>query len=168
MVDPSTTSNAELVLDARSRGRQAFHTANGRIELIFRRFLGTDPEPRPGLSSGHIPYSFSLPFTDFLKTNTALDGTKYTTFLSKEDLHKAVKGSVGVEQAGLIFDGIAPVVTSCGSGMTAGVLWLGLKLLGVEHISLYDEVRYDDLLPPCVLMTSIVLDWLCHTSLEHD
>jgi hypothetical protein len=76
--------------------------------------------------------------------------------------------SVGVERADLIFKGIAPVVTSCGSGMTAAVLWLGLKLLGVEYISLYDEVRYDDLMQSCVLMTRVVLDRLCHTSIKHD
>lgn len=77
--------------------------------------------------------------------NTALDGTKYTTFLHREDLCKALTKSVGVERAESILEGILPVVTSCGSGMTAAVLWLGLKLLGVEWISLYDEVRCDDL-----------------------
>lgn len=123
LADPSTTPDAELVLDARSRGR----------------YLGTEPEPRLGLSSGHIPYSFSLPFANFLKTNTASNGTKYTMFLPNEDLHKALTESIGVERADSILKGITRVVTSCGSGMTAGVLWLGLKLLGVKHPSLYDE-----------------------------
>jgi thiosulfate/3-mercaptopyruvate sulfurtransferase len=137
------------------------------IRLIFCRFLGTEPEPRPGLSSGHIPYSSSLPFTNFLKTNAAPDGTKYTAFISKEDLCKAVTESVGIERADAILKGITPVITSCGSGMTAGVLWLGLKLLGVEHISLYDEVCHPDSLQSCqVLMTRVVLDWLCHTSIK--
>jgi thiosulfate/3-mercaptopyruvate sulfurtransferase len=76
-----------------------------------------------------------------LKTNTGPDGTKFTSFLSKEDLRKALEASVGIERADLIDKGVIPVVTSCGSGMTAGVLWLGLKLLGVNQISLYDEVR---------------------------
>lgn len=49
--------------------------------------------------------------------------------------------AVGHEQAQLIIDGKKSVITTCGSGMTAGVLWLGLKLLGVKNVALYDEVR---------------------------
>jgi thiosulfate/3-mercaptopyruvate sulfurtransferase len=123
MVDPWATSDAELVLDARSRGR----------------YLGTESEPRAGLSSGHIPFSFSLPFTNFLQTNTASDGTKYTTLLPADYLRNALTKSIGVEKTDAVLKGLAPVITSCGSGMTAGVLWLGLKLLGVKQISLYDE-----------------------------
>ncbi|GLB36373.1 putative rhodanese-like protein [Lyophyllum shimeji] len=122
-LDPDANPNADLVLDARSRGR----------------YLGTDAEPRPGLSSGHIPHSFSLPFNVFLRQNTSPDGTKYTTFLPEADLYKALEEAVGSERADLIVKGVVPVTTSCGSGMTAAVLWLGLKLLGVERISLYDE-----------------------------
>lgn len=48
--------------------------------------------------------------------------------------------AVGVDQAELIISGKRPVTATCGSGMTAGVIWLGLKLLGVDQIGLYDEV----------------------------
>jgi len=122
-LDPATDLAAELVLDARPKGR----------------FLGSDPEPRPGLSSGHIPHSSSLPFHVFLKKHTSKDGIEYTTLLSPPELRKALDDAVGAERADLVARGKLPVVTSCGSGMTAGILWLGLKLLGINNISLYDE-----------------------------
>lgn len=105
------------------------------------RFLGTDPEPRPGLSSGHIPNSFSLPFNTFLQNNVTPDGVPYTTFLSEpEQLRSAVVDALGADRAKAVFNGDVPVIASCGSGMTAAVLWLGMKLMGVNQISIYDEV----------------------------
>ncbi|KAJ7932638.1 Rhodanese-like domain-containing protein [Mycena leptocephala] len=120
---PFQTPDAELVLDARSRGR----------------YLGTDPEPRPGLSSGHIPNSLSLPFNLFLQNNIAKDGSSYTTFLSEQQLRTAVVDALGPEKANSVFNGDVSVIASCGSGMTAAVLWLGLQLLGVKQVSIYDE-----------------------------
>lgn len=90
------------------------------------------------MSSGHIPHSFSLPFQAFLQTSSTTPS--YTTFLPPTEIHKALVSAVGSEQAELIIKGERPIVTSCGSGMTAAVLWLGLRLLGVEKIGLYDEV----------------------------
>ncbi|KAF4572704.1 hypothetical protein EYR36_007214 [Pleurotus pulmonarius] len=112
-----------LVLDARARGR----------------FDGTAPEPRPGLPSGHIPGSFSLPFTTFLKEHRSSNGDTYTTMLPIPDLHRALLDAVGPAVAELIINGDKKIITSCGSGMTAGVLWLGLKLLGAQTVALYDE-----------------------------
>ncbi|KAJ7706430.1 Rhodanese-like domain-containing protein [Mycena rosella] len=120
---PFQTPDAELVFDARGRGR----------------YLGTDPEPRPGLSSGHIPNSFSLPFNLFLQNNVAKNGSMYTTLLPEQQLRTAVVDALGSERANSVFNGDVPVIASCGSGMTAAVLWLGLKLLGVKQISIYDE-----------------------------
>ncbi|KAI0271527.1 thiosulfate sulfurtransferase [Gloeopeniophorella convolvens] len=102
---------AEIVLDARSHGR----------------YTGADPEPRPGLSSGHIPHSFSLAFNAFLQTNTVPNSDKtYTTFFPPDQLRRAL---VATERD-----------TTCGSGMTAGILWLGLKLVEESAlVSLYDE-----------------------------
>ncbi|PFH50741.1 hypothetical protein AMATHDRAFT_75429 [Amanita thiersii Skay4041] len=122
-LDPDVDSGAELVLDARSRGR----------------YLGKDPEPRPGISSGHIPRSLSLAFNLFLRKQVGDDGTEYTTMLPPFELRKVLDASIGTERAKLVVKGEMPVVTSCGSGMTAGILWLGLKLLGVDRIGLYDE-----------------------------
>ncbi|KAJ7630706.1 Rhodanese-like domain-containing protein [Roridomyces roridus] len=120
---PLQTPGAELVLDARSRGR----------------YLGMDPEPRPGLSSGHIPNSFSLPFNLFLQNTTAANGVTYTTMLPKEQIRAAVIEAVGIERANSVFAAQMPVIASCGSGMTAAVLWLGLQLLEVKRTSIYDE-----------------------------
>lgn len=121
-LDPQTNPDAEIVLDARAHGR----------------YLGTVPEPRPGLSSGHIPNSFSLPFNLFLQKQGTPDG-EYTTFLPEQELRAALDNVAGVQYAEKIISGERPVVTSCGSGMTAGVLWLGLSLLGAKNIGLYDE-----------------------------
>jgi thiosulfate/3-mercaptopyruvate sulfurtransferase len=68
------------------------------------------------------------------------DGAEYATFLSEPELKKALVDAVGADRTNSIVQGLTPVVTSCGSGMTAAVLWLGLKLLGVQKIGLYDEV----------------------------
>lgn len=107
---------------------------------LHLRYLGTDPEPRPGLSSGHIPHSLSLPFNIFLRNNTASDGTTYTTLLPTAELRHALDGVVGADTAGRIIEGKQSVIATCGSGMTAGVLWLGLRLLGADKITVYDEV----------------------------
>ena len=48
---------------------------------------------------------------------------------------------MGEKETQAILQGKRKVVTSCGSGMTAAVLWLGLNLLGVKGVALYDEVR---------------------------
>ncbi|KAF8168335.1 Rhodanese-like domain-containing protein [Crassisporium funariophilum] len=121
--DPSKDGNTSLVLDARAHGR----------------FTGTDPEPRPGLSSGHIPHSLSLPFNMFLQKHQTKEGGEYTTFLPPSEIRQALSNAVGPAELEKIMDGKRSVVTSCGSGMSAAVLWLGLQLLGVQRIGLYDE-----------------------------
>ncbi|KAF5368406.1 hypothetical protein D9758_002369 [Tetrapyrgos nigripes] len=119
-LDPAV---AELVLDARSRGR----------------YLGVDPEPRPGLSSGHMPNSVSLPFNVFLEQKTGPGANTFPVFKAAPDIQKALEDAVGQDRASRIIKGELPVVTSCGSGMTAGILWLGLKLLGAPQTAVYDE-----------------------------
>ena len=95
-----------VVLDARAAGR----------------FAGTAPEPRPGLPSGHMPGSRSLPFNELL----AADGT----MLPPEAL-RARFAAAGV-------DGSRPVVTSCGTGVTATILTLGLVQAGLPPGAVYD------------------------------
>jgi thiosulfate/3-mercaptopyruvate sulfurtransferase len=105
------------------------------------RYLGTDPEPRPGLSSGHIPHSLSIPFTSFLQTHSSPHSSaKYTTYRTTAEIGQALVDAVGAIRLEQILKGERSIITSCGSGMTAGVLWLGLKLLGVRQVGLYDEV----------------------------
>jgi thiosulfate/3-mercaptopyruvate sulfurtransferase len=86
------------------------------------RFHATAPEPRPGIRGGHIPGSRNLPFTDLL----AEDGT----MLPPAAL-RARFAAVGA-------DGTRPVVTSCGTGLTAAVLTLGLAVAGLPIGALYD------------------------------
>jgi len=86
------------------------------------RFEGTAPEPRPGLPSGHIPGAKSLPATDLLAPGGI--------FLPADAL-RAKFAAAGV-------DGSAPVVTSCGTGVSAAILTLGLKLAGFDPGALYD------------------------------
>ncbi len=86
------------------------------------RFTGEVPEPRAGMRSGHIPGSASLPYTDLLND----DGT----FRSAN----AVRARLA--QAGV--DGARPVVTSCGSGVTACILTLGMRIAGLPDGAVYD------------------------------
>ncbi len=119
--------------------------------MLFHSFLGTDPEPRAGLSSGHMPHSISLPFYVFLETHEIPADlaakvadklpTTYTGLRSTRGILSALLETLGFDRAKEVLEDQRQVVTSCGSGMTAGILWLGLKLLGVERVALYDEVR---------------------------
>jgi thiosulfate/3-mercaptopyruvate sulfurtransferase len=86
------------------------------------RFTGEVPEPRAGMRSGHIPGSVSLPYTDLLDP----DGT----FRSPD--------AVRARLAGAGIDGARPVVTSCGSGVTACILTLGLRIAGLPDGAVYD------------------------------
>lgn len=86
------------------------------------RFTGATPEPRAGMRSGHMPGAASLPYTDLLNA----DGT----FKPVPDL-KARFAAAGV-------DGTRPVVTSCGSGVTACILTMGLRLSGLPEGAVYD------------------------------
>jgi thiosulfate/3-mercaptopyruvate sulfurtransferase len=93
------------ILDARSAGR----------------FAGTAPEPRPGLSSGHMPGATSVPFTDLVE-----DGR-----MMPPDRLREIFAARGVDLS-------RPATTTCGSGVTAAVVALGLKLAGAKDVSLYD------------------------------
>ena len=86
------------------------------------RFNGTEPEPRPGLRGGHIPGSLNLPASELI----AADGT-----LRKPDELRALFQRAGLDLA-------APVVTTCGSGVTASILALALAVLGKPQVPVYD------------------------------
>ena len=97
----------------------------GRVVLDARaagRFHGTTPEPRPGLPNGHMPGSRNLPSTVLL----APDGT-----MLPPDRLRALFAEAGV-------DGSKPVVTSCGTGVTATILSLGLLQAGLPQGAVYD------------------------------
>ncbi len=85
------------------------------------RFYAQVPEPRPGMRGGHIPGAVSLPFTELL------DNGK---FLPPDKLHEIFFNN-GI-------DGADPLIASCGSGVTACVLALGLVLAGLPEAAIYD------------------------------
>jgi thiosulfate/3-mercaptopyruvate sulfurtransferase len=87
------------------------------------RFEGRAAEPRPGLRSGHIPSSYNLPYGELIDATTG-------TMKPLADLRAAFAG------AGVKLD--HPMVTSCGSGVSAAVLTLALYRLGVDNPALYD------------------------------
>ena len=99
-------SRREQVVDARSRGR----------------FAGTEPEPRSGLRSGHIPGSVPLPHLELIGT----DGT----LLPTDELARRFDAAE--------VDLTRPIVTTCGSGVTASTLTLALYQLGREDVAVYD------------------------------
>jgi thiosulfate/3-mercaptopyruvate sulfurtransferase len=86
------------------------------------RFTATEPEPRAGLRGGHIPGSINLPYEHLYRA----DGT----LVPPADM-KAVFERAGVDLT-------RPVTTTCGSGVTASVLALGLHLLGHRQVAVYD------------------------------
>jgi thiosulfate/3-mercaptopyruvate sulfurtransferase len=98
-------SRAELLVDLRSR----------------RRFMGLEPEPRPGIRGGHVPGSRNFPLTELVGP----DGT----MLPEDELRRRM------EAAGV--DLTRPIVATCGSGTSACALVLALELLGREA-AVYD------------------------------
>ena len=64
----------------------------------------------------------------------------YTTYKSSEGILAALEDAAGPENASAILNGERGVIASCGSGMSACIIWLALKQLGTERITLYDEV----------------------------
>lgn len=89
------------------------------------RFDGRDPEPRQGLSSGHMPHSINIPFNELIDQHSK-------TLLPIHELKALFK------RKGLALD--KPIVTTCGSGMTAAIVFFALEQVGVPYslLTLYD------------------------------
>jgi thiosulfate/3-mercaptopyruvate sulfurtransferase len=85
------------------------------------RFAGSEPEPRAGVRSGHMPGARNVP-ASALSENGA--------FLSKDRLRRVI-ADAGIDLS-------KPVVTSCGSGITAAVITLALETVGHTDNQLYD------------------------------
>jgi thiosulfate/3-mercaptopyruvate sulfurtransferase len=85
------------------------------------RFAGRDPEPRPGLRPGHMPGAKNLPSTELVENGR---------LVSPERIAAAFK------KAGIDTD--RPIITSCGSGVSAVILALGLDALGKKAPRVYD------------------------------
>jgi thiosulfate/3-mercaptopyruvate sulfurtransferase len=85
------------------------------------RFEGIDPEPRPGLRGGHMPGAKSLPFAELTRDGKLRPGG---------ELKQAMEGT-GLDLS-------KPIVTSCGSGVSAAIISLALETLGHKDNRLYD------------------------------
>ncbi len=85
------------------------------------RFTGADPEPRPGLPSGHMPGAVNLPFAAIIENGQLKDET-------------AIKAAMAA--AGVDLD--QPVITTCGSGVSAAILSAAMELVGKPPKALYD------------------------------
>jgi thiosulfate/3-mercaptopyruvate sulfurtransferase len=109
-------SKAQMLANLASRAEQVVDARGAP------RFTGASPETRPGLASGHIPGSLNVPYTALYRA----DGT----FKSPAELREVFT------QAGV--DLSRPVVTSCGSGVTACVIAFALHLIGKDDVALYD------------------------------
>ncbi len=99
-------NNSKVILDARS----------------YKRFTGEAKEPRPGLKSGHIPNSKSLPSSELLTNDGFLKSIEELgKFFSNNDI-----------------DTSEDIIATCGSGVSACVISIALYCLGKENIPIYD------------------------------
>ena len=85
------------------------------------RFRGETPEPRPGVRPGHIPGSLNVPSATLTENGQLLPPERLRAVIAA--------GGVDLER---------PVITSCGSGVSAATLWLALDALGKPPVGLYD------------------------------
>ncbi len=104
-VQMALSDSSAQVVDARSAGR----------------FAGTEPEPRAGLRSGHMPGARSVPSTEIIENGR---------LASPEKIAAAFK------KAGIDTD--KPIITTCGSGVTAVILAMGLDAIGKKLPRVYD------------------------------
>jgi thiosulfate/3-mercaptopyruvate sulfurtransferase len=113
--------NAEAVVNM----QQVEQAMQNKLQILDARaaprFHAQAPEPRPGLHRGHIPGSINIPYGDLLENGRfkSLDALKKTFSDKGVDIH-------------------APTIVSCGSGVTAAVLALGLQSLDAKQVKLYD------------------------------
>jgi thiosulfate/3-mercaptopyruvate sulfurtransferase len=108
------------------RDFEAVKAALGNTQVLDARsaprFEGSEPEPRAGLKSGHMPGAANIPYRAVLTGDGKL---KDDSALQKLFAEKGL-------------DLRAPIITSCGSGVTAAILMLALEKLGSRQVAIYD------------------------------
>ncbi len=114
--DPSAVADLASV-------RHALETGSAQVvdARPADRFRGETPEPRAGVRSGHMPGSLNLPFSEIVENGRLKD---------KAALKRAV-AAAGIDPG-------RPIVTSCGSGVSAAILSLALETIGRPAQALYD------------------------------
>ncbi|MDO9412417.1 MAG: 3-mercaptopyruvate sulfurtransferase [Pseudolabrys sp.] len=122
----AATFNAEMTTDAVSMHGDVQMALNGKdIQVVDARpagrFAGKDPEPRPGLRGGHMPGAFNVPSSELVENGRLVSSDKIAAAFKK---------------AGVDTD--KPIITSCGSGVSAVILALGLDALGKKLPPVYD------------------------------
>lgn len=115
--DDGTVFSAEKVLAASTSGSAQIVDARASA-----RFEGAVSEPRPGLRSGHIPGAHNVPWRNIVD--------------DMGRLKPAAAVTAAFADAGVDLD--KPIITSCGSGVSAAILILGLEQLGKPDVGLYD------------------------------
>jgi thiosulfate/3-mercaptopyruvate sulfurtransferase len=117
-----TKTPADIVATAANVQQSlAGHTAQVVDARPADRFRGEAPEPRHGVRSGHIPGSLNVPATSLLENGQLLPADRLRQAFTA--------GGVDLDK---------PVIVSCGSGVSAVVLWLALDALGKPPVRLYD------------------------------
>jgi thiosulfate/3-mercaptopyruvate sulfurtransferase len=113
----------ELVADL-GQVRRALDAGSAQVvdARAAARFRGEAPEPRPGLRAGHMPGARNVPWSALVADDGAL---------APPETLRAAFAAGGVDLA-------APIITSCGSGITASLLALGLARLGRDDAAVYD------------------------------
>lgn len=114
--DKNLRTKADLLANLHSKAEQVVDARGAK------RWSGEDADPRPNIAAGHIPGSLNVPYTDLYNA----DGT----FKDKAGI-KATLEAAGVDLG-------KPVVTSCGSGVTACVVLFAMNLIGKTDTALYD------------------------------
>lgn len=112
------------LLATKSDVEEALNTGSSLVvdARSAERFAGTAPEPRKELRSGHMPGALNLPYTNLIGPDGSL---------------KSVDALMGAfADAGVELD--RPVITTCGSGVSAAILSLALRSIGHTSVSIYD------------------------------
>ena len=120
---PFTSRPADGFVASLEEVRSALATGSAQVvdARAAERFRGETAEPRPGVKSGRIPGSLNLPFVDIVEHGSlkAADGLKAAFAEHGIDLEK-------------------PIITTCGSGVTAAILALAVEEAGGKVAGLYD------------------------------
>lgn len=122
---PPATFHATLDKQAVKDFAQIHQLIAGRAQILdarsAARFHGTAPEPRPGIHSGHMPGATNVPFTELAEAARMKSAQELRQIFTER----------GVDIG-------KPITTTCGSGVTAAVVLLGLELAGAKQVTLYD------------------------------